>query len=173
MLVFYWLLVAVMVVGIVGTVVPLIPGPSLVVLAIAAWGLVNGFGGLWVPLTVAIVVLVLCIGIDFLAGYVGAKQAGASTWGQVGAIIGLLAGVFGLLPALPIGGPLVGLFLGPLLGAILGEYFHQKDLKIAVKAGVGLLVGSLVGSLIQLMLTLGTVAIFLWTTLPTLSALGK
>jgi uncharacterized protein YqgC (DUF456 family) len=116
----YWLLVAVMVVGIVGAVVPGIPGTILILGAVVIWGMVRGFAGLEIPLTVAIVTLLSNFGIDLLATYVGAKQAGASRWGQIGAVVGLLLGVFGLLPALPVGGPLLGLLLGPLLGAIVG-----------------------------------------------------
>jgi uncharacterized protein len=169
MLVLYWVLVAVMLVGVVGTVVPGIPGSSLVVAAIAIWGAVQGFSTVGVALAVAVVVLLLSIGIDFLATYWGAKQAGASHWGQIGAIIGFFVGVLGLLPALPIGGPLLGILLGPLLGAIIGEYLYRRDLKLAVKAGIGIIVGSIIGGIIQLILALATVAVFLFTTLPTLS----
>jgi hypothetical protein len=160
----YWVLVAVMVVGIVGAIVPGIPGISLIFAAILIWGLVHGFGSVTVPLVAALVVLLLGIGIDVLASYWGAKKAGASNWGQIGAIVGLVAGFFGLLPALPFGGPLLGILLGPLVGAIIGEFLYRKDLKLAVKAGVGIVVGSLIGNLIQGVLAIATVAVFLLTT---------
>lgn len=160
----YWLLIAVMGVGIVGAVVPGIPGTILILAAIVAWGMISGFAGLGVPLIVAIVALVANMGIDFLAAYLGAKQAGASRWGQIGAIVGLLLGVFGLLPALPFGGPLLGLLLGPLLGAIMGEYLYRKDIRLAVRAGLGIVVGSLIGNLIQGLLAIVVVVVFLITT---------
>lgn len=166
-IVLYWLLVALMVVGIVGAVVPGIPGTSLILVGIIAWGLIKGFASVGVALAVAIVVLISSIGIDFLASYWGAKKAGASNWGQVGAIVGLLLGFFGLLPALPFGGPLLGILIGPLLGAIVGEFIYCKDIKIAVKAGVGIVVGSLIGNLIQGVLAIAVVVVFLFTTLPT------
>lgn len=166
MLILYWLLVAVMVVGIVGAVVPAIPGASLILVAILIWGIVHGFSSVGISLSVAIVVLILSIGIDFLATYWGAKRAGASKWGQIGAIVGLLTGILGLLPALPFGGPLLGILIGPLLGAIIGEYLYQRDLNLALKAGVGIVVGSLVGNLIQGALAIATVAVFLFTTWP-------
>lgn len=167
MLTLYWLLVALMVVGIIGAVVPGIPGTSLILVAIVIWGAVQGsFSSVSVPLLVAIAVLVCGIGIDFLASYWGAKQAGASKWGQIGAIVGLFFGIFGLLPALPVGGPLLGILLGPLLGAIVGEYLYQRDLNLAFKAGVGIVVGSLVGNLIQGVLAIAVVGVFLFTTWP-------
>lgn len=166
MTVLYWLLVAVMVVGVIGAVVPSLPGVILILGAILVWGAVHGFAGLGVPLVVTIAVLAVNTGVEILATYLGAKQAGASTWGQVGAIVGLLLGVFGLLPALPIGGPLIGLLLGPLLGAIIGEYLYRRDLKLAVRAGLGIIIGTLVGSLIQGLLALVALVVFLVTTLP-------
>jgi uncharacterized protein len=164
MLALYWLLVAVMVVGIIGAVVPGIPGTILVVAAIVVWGAVNSFAGISIPLSVAILVLLLNSGVDFLATYLGAKQAGASQWGQIGAVVGFFLGFLGLLPALPIGGPLLGILIGPLLGAIIGEFLYRRDLKVAVKAGIGILVGSIIGSLIQGLLAIAAVATFLFTT---------
>lgn len=164
MVVLYWLLVVVMLVGIVGAIVPAIPGISLIFGAIVIWGVVNGFAGLTVPLIVAGVVLLLGMGIDFLATYWGAQKFGASKWGQIGAIVGLLLGFFGLLPALPIGGPLVGLLFGPLVGAFIGEFFYRRDLKIALKASLGILVGTVVGNAVQFVLAIATVAVFLYTT---------
>ncbi len=105
MVIIYWLLVALMVVGIIGAVVPALPGSSLILVAIIIWGIVSGsFAAIKIPLLVTIIVLLLSIGVDFLAGYIGAKQAGASKWGQIGAFVGLLLGFFGLLPTLPFGG---------------------------------------------------------------------
>lgn len=167
MQIIYWLLVALMIVGIIGAVVPAIPGSSLILTAIIIWGIVSSsFAAIKIPLIVTVIVLLLSVGVDFLAGYLGAKQAGASKWGQIGAVVGLLLGFFGLLPALPFGGPLLGIFFGPLLGAIIGEYIYRRQLWLAVKAGVGIVVGTLVGNLIQGVLAIAAVIVFLVTTWP-------
>jgi hypothetical protein len=172
MVILYWLLLFLMLVGIVGAVVPGIPGSSLILIAIVVWGAVTGFSSLGVPLGVAILVLLLSIGIDFLATYWGAKQAGASKWGQIGAIAGLFIGIFGLLPALPIGGPLLGIIAGPLVGAIIGEFLYRRELelqpraKLALKAGLGIVLGSLIGNLIQGVLAIATVVVFVFATWP-------
>jgi hypothetical protein len=168
----YWLLVAVMLVGVVGAVIPGIPGSSLIAIAVVIWGAVHGFSDLSWALGVAIVVLLLSLGIDFLASYWGAKQAGASNWGQIGAIAGLVVGTLGLLPALPFGGPILGILFGPLLGAIVGEFLYRGELdlaprtKQAFKAGVGIVVGSVIGRLIQGLLAIAAVVVFLVTTWP-------
>ncbi|MGI8503276.1 MAG: DUF456 domain-containing protein [Hassallia sp.] len=165
MQIIYWLLVAVMIFGIIGAVVPAIPGTSLILISIIIWGFVSGsFAAIKIPLIVTVIVLVLSIGVDFLGGYLGAKQAGASKYGQIGAVVGLLLGFFGLLPALPFGGPLLGILLGPLLGAIIGEYIYQRNFLSSVKAGVGIIAGTLIGNLIQGILAIAAVAVFLFTT---------
>ncbi|MCU0568395.1 MAG: DUF456 family protein [Oculatellaceae cyanobacterium Prado106] len=174
----YWILLGVMLIGVIGTLVPAIPGISLILIAILIWGFATGFMNLGIPLGVAIAVLILGTGIEFLATYWGARQMGASQWGQIGAILGLLLGLFGLLPALPFGGPLLGALIGPLLGAFLGEFLYRKQLdlqpriKTAFKASIGILVGSLLGNLIEALLAVVAIAVFVfntWSLLPGLS----
>jgi uncharacterized protein len=167
MQIIYWLLIALMIVGVIGAVVPAIPGTSLILIAIIIWGIVSSsFAAIKIPLIVTAIALILSIGVDFLAGYLGAKQAGASKWGQIGAFVGLLLGFFGLLPALPFGGPILGILLGPLLGAIVGEYIYCRQFGLAVKAGIGIVVGTLIGNLIQGLFAIAAVGVFLFTTWP-------
>ncbi|MUG97050.1 DUF456 family protein [Scytonema sp. UIC 10036] len=165
MKIIYILIVALMLVGIAGAVIPALPGASLILIGIIIWGFVSGsFAAIKIPLIVTVIVLLLSIGIDFLASYIGAQQAGASKWGQIGAIVGFLLGFFGLLPALPVGGPLLGMLLGPLLGAIIGEYLYRREWLVAIKAGIGIVVGTILGNLIQGLLAIGAVVTFLVTT---------
>jgi uncharacterized protein len=171
LVILYWILVVAMLAGIVGAFIPGIPGTSIIVAAIAIWGVVLQNSGqgwnfvIW-PFATGVVVLLFSFGIDFLAGYLGAQKAGASKWGQIGAIVGMIVGFLGLLPALPFGGPLVGLLVGPFCGAIVGEYLYCKDLTQSVKAGVGIVVGSVVGSIIQGVIAIVPVVVFLVNTFP-------
>ncbi|BAZ04580.1 DUF456 domain-containing protein [Calothrix sp. NIES-3974] len=165
--VYYWLLITLMVVGVIGAVVPALPGSSLILVAIAIWGFVQkSFAAVTIPLVVTGIVFILSIAVDFLAGYIGAQKAGASKWGQIGSFVGLLLGFFGLLPTLPFGGPLLGVLFGPLLGAIVGEFLYCRNLKVAVKAGVGIVVGTVVGNLIQGVLAAIAVIVFIISTWP-------
>ncbi|MBF2065714.1 MAG: DUF456 family protein [Calothrix sp. C42_A2020_038] len=165
MQIIYWLLIIVMLIGVVGAVVPALPGSSLILIAIIIWGFVQkSVGAITTPLIVTGIVLLLSIGVDFLAGYIGAQKAGASKWGQIGAFVGLIAGFLGLLPTLPFGGPLLGMLLGPLLGAIIGEYLYCKNFQTAIKAGIGIIVGTVVGNLIQGLLAVAAVTVFIFST---------
>lgn len=172
LVILYIILVLAMLAGIVGAVIPGLPGTSLIAGSILIWALFSGFDGVGWALAIAIIVMLLSGAIDLLASYVGAKRVGASSWGQIGAVIGFFVGLFGLLPALPIGGPLLGIFIGPLLGAFVGEFLYRAHLELdarvkqAVKAGLGVVVSTFLGNLIQGVLAVGTVIFFLWTTLP-------
>lgn len=172
--VLYSLLMLVMLVGIVGAVVPALPGIGLILGAIVVWGFVVGFGGLKWALGVAIAALLLSIAIDYLAGVLGAQRVGASSWGQIGAFIGMFLGLFGLLPLLPTGIPLLGLLLGTVLGAFIGEFLHRRELKPkqriiqSSKVGLAIVVGTLVGNILQGVLAFITFIVFVVTTWPTL-----
>jgi hypothetical protein len=174
--VLYWLLVLVMLIGVIGAVVPALPGITLVLGAMVIWGLVVGFKSIGLALGVAVVALILSFAIDYLAGVLGAQRAGASRWGQIGAIIGMFLGLFGLLPFLPTGIPLLGLVLGTVLGAFIGEFLHRGNLKVvprirqSLKVGVAIVVGTLVGNLLQGILALIATIVFLVTTWPGLGS---
>ena len=166
----YFGLLLVMVLGIIGSFVPALPGIGLIVGAVIVWGLVKGFTGLFWALGVAIAALVLGIAIDYLAGVIGAQRVGASRWGQIGAVIGMLMGLFGLLPALPLGGPIFGILFGTVLGAFIGEFLHRRELELikriqqSFKVGIAIVVGNLVGNLLQGMLALIATGVFIATT---------
>ena len=169
----YWLVLMLMGAGVVGSFVPALPGITLVLLAMVIWGLAAGFSGMMLSLVVAIAAFILCLIIDNLAGILSAQKVGASRWGQIGAIIGMVMGFVGLLPALPIGGPLgplLGIILGTVLGAFVGEFLHRHDLtfgdrvKQAAKVGLAIVVGTLVGNLLQGVVALITLVIFVINT---------
>jgi uncharacterized protein len=125
-------------------------------------------------LVVALIVLTLCFAIEYLAGVLGGQKAGASHWGQIGSMVGLGLGFFGMLPTLPVGGPLLGIFFGPFIGAVVGEMLYlikgQESLPFldlfvkALKAGVGIVVGSVIGLAMQGLLCLGAVLVFIFST---------
>ncbi|MGB3786857.1 MAG: DUF456 family protein [Phormidesmis sp.] len=171
----YWFLVALMGIGVIGAFVPVLPGSSLIVGAILIWTVVSPTAST-LPLMVAIAAFILSLGVGYLATYVGTKKVGASSWGQTGSIIGLVVGFLGLLPALPIGGPLLGILAGSMLGAFLGEFLFRKELdmatrlKLSSKVSLAVVVSSLVGTLLEGLLAFTAVIVFLWTTWPNISA---
>ncbi|MGB7088225.1 MAG: DUF456 family protein [Phormidesmis sp.] len=174
----YWLLIALMLVGLVGAFVPALPGISLIAIAVLVWALVTGFAGTSWALGTAVVALVLSLGISYLATYLGARRVGASSWGQIGAVVGLVIGFLGLLPALPVGGPLIGILLGTMLGAFVGEFLYRKELEVAEriklssKVSLAVVVSSLIGNLLEGLLALTAIVVFVWTTWSSVSYPG-
>ncbi|MEM8503252.1 MAG: DUF456 family protein [Cyanobacteria bacterium P01_D01_bin.1] len=171
----YWFLVALMGIGIIGAFVPVLPGTGLIAGAILVWTVVSPTASS-LPLVVAIAAFILSLTTGYLATYMGTKKVGASPWGQTGAIIGLVVGFLGLLPALPVGGPLLGIIAGSMLGAFLGEFLFPRELgiaervKLSSKVALAVVVSSVVGTLFEGLLAFTAVAVFLWTTWPTVAA---
>lgn len=126
------------VVGLLGVVLPVLPGVPILFagLWLAAWA--SGFEhvGFWTLLILG-KLAVLSILVDLLASLLGARRSGASTAGIVGAGLGAVAG-------LAMG--LVGVLVGPFVGAVLGEMVHGRRLDHASRVGVGTWIGIIVGT---------------------------
>lgn len=89
--------------------------------------------------------------LDFVAGLMGAKHAGASKLALVGAAIGTVVGLF-------MG--LVGVLFMPLVGAAVGEYWAQRDQKRAAKVALATWLGLLVGMVAKVVLSFVMVGVF-------------
>ncbi len=140
------------VVGIVGTVLPALPGAPLVFLGLllAAWA--EGFEKVgWITLVVLGILTLLTLVIDVVATSLGAKRVGASWLALAGAGVGMIVGLFFSLP---------GIILGPFVGAVLGEYAARRNWAQARKAGFGAWLGLMVGVAGKLTLVFTMVGIF-------------
>lgn len=148
-----WLLVVLLVVGgVVGTLLPALPGSVLVLagLVLAAW--VDDFAHVGAATLALLAVLtVLTYVADFAASALGAKRVGASRRAIVGASLGTLVGLFFGLP---------GLLLGPFVGAVLAEFSLRRDLQHAGRAGVGATLGLALGVAAKLALVFSMIGIF-------------
>lgn len=140
--------------GLVGLVLPAIPGPPLL------------FAGLWLAahaedyvfvgtktLVALGVLTIIAVVLDFVAGALGAKRFGASRWAVAGAVIGAVVGIFF---------GLIGLLLGPFVGAVAGELISGRALDAASRAGVGATIGLLVGTAAKLAIGLAMLGIFVF-----------
>lgn len=161
-LLLYLLAALLVVAGLAGTLLPVLPGAPLVFvgLLVAAWA--DGFthvGG-WTLAILAMLTL-LSLVVDFWATAHGAKRVGASKLAMLGATLGTVVGLFFALP---------GLILGPFIGAVAGELLHQRSLHpnslgLAGKVGAGTWLGILLGTALKLALAftmLGTFAFAWW-----------
>jgi uncharacterized protein len=168
----YWILVALMLIGVVGTVIPGIPGVSLILASILVWSIAIKFAGVGWSFAVIFIILILSALANYLAVYLGAERVNASKWAQFGAIAGIVFGFLGLLPVIFVGGPLFGVFFGAILGGFIGEFLYRTNLdfdarlKQAAKVSLGMVVGLLFGNIIEAFLAAIAVAIFIFSTYP-------
>ena len=139
-------------VGLLGTILPAVPGVPLVFagMLLAAWGgdfeHIGGF-------TVAVLAVLTALAViaDLLASALGTRVAGASKWAFIGAGVGAVVGLFFGIP---------GLLIGPFGGAVAGEALATQNLQQAAKAGVGATLGLLFGTLAKIALAFTMLGVF-------------
>lgn len=120
-------------VGIVGLILPMIPGVAVIFLGILLIAWADDFTRIGPGMIfVMMALMMLALVADNVAGMFGARKAGASGWGVAGAGVGALLG-------LPFGLP--GIILGPAVGALAFEYLKNPDMRRAGRAGLGGLFG--------------------------------
>lgn len=148
-----WVLsIALIVLGLAGTVLPLLPGTLLVWGGIVLGAWIDDFARVETTSVVVVSVLALLAwALDYVAGLMGAQKVGASKQALLGAAVGTVAGLF-------MG--LVGVLFMPLVGAAIGEYLARKDHSRAVKVGVATWVGIMVGLIAKVVLAFVMVGIF-------------
>jgi uncharacterized protein YqgC (DUF456 family) len=125
-----------MILGIIGCLVPVLPGPPFSFLGLILLHLTR-FGQFTIPTLIALgVIAVVVTVLDYIVPLWGTKRFGGSKYGTRGATVGLIIGIFL--------GPM-GIILGPLMGAFVGEMIFRDDIGYAFKAGFGSLLGFLTG----------------------------
>jgi hypothetical protein len=144
----------VMLAGLIGSLLPVLPGTPLILAAAVAHRLYFGVAGASnLVLLILTALTLVSILFDFLAAMLGAKKFGATWRGMSGAMIGGVIGLFFNLP---------GIILGPFLGAMLFEMLGDKEFKNAAHAGIGAVVGLLLGIVGKF--SIGVVMIILFAT---------
>jgi len=148
-----WILaVALIVLGIAGTLLPALPGTLLVFagLLLGAW--IDDFERVsGVTVAVLGVLTVLSWVVDYVSGLLGAKKAGATRQAVVGAAIGTVLGIFT---------GLWGLLFMPLVGAAIGEYVAIRDHVRAGHVGIATWIGMMVGAVAKIAITFLMIGVF-------------
>ncbi len=122
-----WVTLLVMFLGLLGSVLPGLPGVPLIFAAVLVYAYVTGFEvvGALVLVLLGFFALLAFIA-DLLFTAYGARRFGASNWGTIGGAIGGLVGA--LLGALFFGvGALFGLLVGSVAGVFAGEYLRRRE----------------------------------------------
>lgn len=150
----WWVLAALIVIGgLVGTVVPALPGVPMILagLVLAAWS--TGYDPVgWGTIGILAVLTAIAVIIDIMSAAFGAKRQGASPrafWGAtVGAIVGMFFGLAGIL-------------LGPFIGAVVAELAAGSGAQQAGRSGYGVWIGLVLGTAAKLAIAFLMLGIFL------------
>src|ERR687892_2708836 len=166
------LTIVLMVVGLVGSILPGLPGVTLIFLSALLYATLTDFRSVGAAILVVLFIFAaIAFVADFVATSYGARRFGASNWGTLGGAIGGIAGALVGLLFLGIGS-LFGLILGTIAGVFLGEYLKRmrqgqqgpgstgSDWRRASHAAGGVLVGYLASAVIQGLLGLASVIVF-------------
>jgi len=142
-------------IGIVGSVLPVLPGPPLGWLGLLCLELTdvipNNYWFLGITFVIAIGIFIL----DYFMPAISTKKFGGSKSGAFGAIIGLIVGLLSPIP--------FGFLIGPFVGAFIGEMaFNKTESKQALKAAFGSFLGFIASTFMKLLVSFTFLGFFLW-----------
>jgi len=141
-----------MLIGLIGCILPMLPGTPLVFAGIYIYAWLTGFAIISRKLIIIFLILtVLAVVIEYISSSIGSKKFGASKLGFLGAFIGAIVGVF-FVPW--------GIILGPLFGALIGELIVGKKLKEAFRSGTGAVIGFFGGTFLKIVISFIMIAFF-------------
>ncbi|MDO4681632.1 MAG: DUF456 family protein [Lautropia sp.] len=149
-----WIISATLIVaGLVGTVLPALPGVAFIFGGILLGAWIDDFTVVSTGTVIACgVIAAVAWGVEYVAGIMGAKKVGASREAIIGSLIGTLAGIFT---------GLWGLLFMPLLGAAIGQYIVDRDLMRARHVGVATWLGMVIGMLAKIALSFLMIGVFI------------
>ena len=143
----------IMVLGLVGCVFPLLPGPAIIWLGALFYAWSTGFQSMgWITLVALAAIALAASTSDVWVGAAGQRRAGASIWSTLGSTIGGIIGLF--IFAIP------GMLIGSILGALLPDWQRWRDWRHISNVSFRTVKNWLVSVLVQVLLGLAMVAIF-------------
>lgn len=135
-----------MVIGIIGCLIPVLPGPPISYAGLLLLQLTSKHPFSTRFLIIYGILTVFVFVVDYVIPVYGTKKLQGSKYGIWGSAIGLIIGILFFLP--------FGIIVGPLLGAFLGELVTGKDIARALKSAMGSFVGFLAGTAMKLVLSI-------------------
>lgn len=144
-----------MLVGILGSFLPVLPGPPISWVGLLLLNLTKAVPDDWWFLGITAAVALIVFAMDYIIPAMGTKKFGGTKAGMIGTTVGLLVAI--LFPVLGI----FGIIIWPFLGALVGELINKADQKTALKAAFGSFIGFLTGTFLKFMVTIIFLGLFI------------
>ena len=146
-----------MLIGIIGSFLPVLPGPPLSWVGLLLLHLTKAVPDNWWFLGITLAIALTVTVLDYVIPAAGTKKFGGSKAGMWGSIIGLLVAII-----FPVLGPF-GIVIWPFVGALVGELSqNSKDQKKAWKAAFGSFIWFLTGTFLKVLIAVIYAGLFIW-----------
>ena len=143
--------------GVLGSFLPILPGPPLSWVGLLLLYLTKSIDNNWTFLGITLFIALLAVLLDYVIPAMGAKKFGGSKKGMIGTTVGLLIAI-----VFPVFG-FFGIIIWPFIGAIVGELMNKSQTNTAVKAAFGSFVGFLTGTLLKFIISVIYLGFFIST----------
>ncbi len=140
-------------VGIIGSFLPVLPGPTLSWIGLLLLYLTKVIPDDWWVLGTTLAVALGVWVLDYIIPAMGTKKFGGTKAGMIGATLGLVVGLIAPIPG--------GIIIGPFVGALVGELMNKADQKTALKAAFGTFLGFLTGTFLKFVVTIIFMGLFI------------
>ena len=142
------------IVGILGSFLPALPGPPLSWLGLLCLYFIPGIEWNYWLLGITLFITLLAVVLDYVIPAQGTKRFGGSKYGIWGTNIGLIVGIFI---------PPFGFIIGPFIGAFIGEMiYNSSDSSRALRAATGSFLGFLASTFFKFIVAVGLFGTFVY-----------
>ncbi|SEA67523.1 DUF456 domain-containing protein [Bizionia paragorgiae] len=139
--------------GIVGSLLPVLPGPPLSWVGLLFLYFTTPLDYDWLFLGITLAIALIVFALDYIIPALGTKRFGGTKAGMIGTSIGLIIGLIAPIPG--------GIIIGPFIGALVGEVLNKTDFKTALKAAFGSFLGFITGTFIKFMVAVIYAGLFI------------
>ena len=143
-----------MLLGVLGSFVPILPGPLTSWLGLLVLGLSENVSISTSTLTLTFIIALVIYVLDYIIPALGTRKYGGSRYGMIGTTLGLIIGILAPIP--------FGIIIGPFVGALIGELLYQQDSQHALRAAYGSLMGFLASTFIKFSVAVVYLGLFIW-----------
>lgn len=145
---------ACMVIGVLGSFLPVLPGPPISWVGLLLLTLTSAVPDNWWFLGITAVVALVITALDYWIPALGTRKFGGSRAGMIGTTVGLIVAI--VFPVLGV----AGIIIWPFVGAVVGELLNKSDHKKAMKAAVGSFIGFLTGTFLKFVVCMVYLGLF-------------